>query len=74
MSGHLWGAVCVVAGLAMAFAGYRLTRSQERPEGSTGFEGVGVTRRGWVILAGNALLMLGLVIAVIISSFFFIGG
>ena len=58
----------------MAFAGYKLTRSQEQPEGTTGFEGVGPNRRGLVMLLGNGLLMLGLVLAVIISSFFFIGG
>lgn len=74
MNGKAWGAVCVVAGLGLAFAGHKLTRSQEPPPGATGFEGVGVTRRGWVILAGNGLLMLGLVLAVIVSSFFFIGG
>lgn len=74
MSGRVWGAVCVVGGLSMAAAGYKLVRSQELPEGTTGFQGVAPNRRGLAALAGYGLLMLGLILAVIISSFFFIGG
>ncbi|MFI5345047.1 MAG: hypothetical protein ACHQ51_01615 [Elusimicrobiota bacterium] len=74
MNGKAWGAFCLVAGFATAFGGYRLIRSQEHPAGTTGFEGPSLNRRGLVMLLGNLLLALGLVVAVIISSFFFIGG
>ncbi|HEX4047346.1 MAG TPA: hypothetical protein VH309_05905 [Elusimicrobiota bacterium] len=74
MNGKAGGAACVVAGLGLAAAGWRLIKSQEHPESTTGFEGPGLNRRGALMLLGNVLLGLGLVIAVIISSFFFIGG
>lgn len=74
MNGKAWGCVFAVGGLALAAAGWKLIKSQDLPEGAAGFEGVGLSRRGLVILAGYFLLMFGLVLAVIISSFFFIGG
>jgi hypothetical protein len=74
MNGKAWGAVCVVAGLSAAFGGYKLIRSQEHPAGTTGFEGPALNRRGVLMVIGDILLGLGLVLAVIISSFFFIGG
>ncbi|MDE2142105.1 MAG: hypothetical protein KGJ84_06820 [Elusimicrobia bacterium] len=74
MNGKAWGWVCVGTGLATSFSGYQLIRSQEHPSGTTGFEGPRINRRGVVILMGNLLLAFGLAVAVIISSFFFIGG
>ena len=74
MNGKAWGVVCVVAGLSTAYGGYKLIQSQEHPPGTAGFEGPGLNRRGLLMLVGNACLGLGLILAVIISSFFFIGG
>jgi hypothetical protein len=74
LNGKAWGGLCVVAGLALAAAGWKLMKSAELPEGTTGFTGVAPSRRGLTIFAGNALLIVGLVLAVIVSSFFFIGG
>lgn len=74
MSGKIWGTVCIVAGLATAYGGIRLIQSQEHPPGTTGFEGPWINRRGLLMMLGNILLAIGLTVAVIISSFFFIGG
>ena len=74
MTGRAWGCVFVVGGLALAAGGWKLIKSQEHPEGTTGFEGVAPNRRGLVIMAGYGALILGLILALLISSFFFIGG
>lgn len=74
MSGKAWGSVCAAAGLGLACAGWRLIRSQELPEGATGFSGPGLDARGLRVMLGNALLVFGLILAFIVSSFFFIGG
>jgi hypothetical protein len=74
MSGRSWGIACVAAGLSMAYGGWRLVKSQEHPAGTAGFEGPGLNRRGWLMMTGDALLALGLILAIIVSSFFFIGG
>jgi len=74
MNGKAWGVVCIVVGLSTAYAGFRLIQSQEHPPGTTGFEGPWINRRGLLMLAGYSLLGVGLILAVIFSSFFFIGG
>jgi hypothetical protein len=74
LNGKAWGAVFVVVGLSLAACGWKLMKAAELPEGTTGFTGVGPNRRGLVLFAGNALLIVGLILAVLISSFFFIGG
>jgi hypothetical protein len=74
MSGKAWGGICIFAGLSLAYGGWRLVKSQEHPAGTTGFEGPGLNGRGCIMMAGSALLVLGLILAIIISSFFFIGG
>jgi hypothetical protein len=74
LNGKAWGVLCVAAGLTMSVAGWKLMKSAELPEGTTGFSGVAPNRRGLTILAGNVLLIAGLILAAIIGSFFFIGG
>jgi hypothetical protein len=74
MNGRIGGLACVVAGLSLAYAGGSLIKSQEHPAGTTGFEGPRLNGRGWLTLAGYALLALGLILAIIFSAFFFIGG
>ena len=74
MNSKTWGALCVVLGLALAAAGWKLLKSAEHPEGTTGFSGIAPNRRGLTILAGNVLLIAGLILAAIVGSFFFIGG
>jgi hypothetical protein len=74
MNGKYWGVACIVAGLAMAYGGMRIIKSQEHPPGTTGFEGPWLNRRGMIMMVGDGLLILGLVLAIIFSSFFFIGG
>jgi hypothetical protein len=74
MNGRAWGIVCAVSGLALAFSGWKLKKSQEHPVGTTGFEGPGLNRRGLLMLSGEALLILGLILASIIAALFFIGG
>lgn len=74
MSGKACGAACIIAGASLTYAGWRLVKSQEHPAGTAGFEGPGLNRRGWLMMLGNVLLGLGLILAIIFSSFFFIGG
>lgn len=74
MNGRAWGAVCVAAGLGLAVGGWKLVSSQEHPAGTSGFEGAAPNRRGLAIAAGYGMLVFGLILAVIVSSFFFIGG
>ena len=71
---RVWGSACVLAGLGLAFGGWRLLKAQEPPPDATGFEGVGLGRRGLKTLAGNLLLVAGLILAVLIGPLFFIGG
>jgi hypothetical protein len=74
VSGKAWGAACVLAGLALAAGGWKVLKSQEHPPGTTGFEGLAPNRRGLALAAGYGMLILGLVLSVLIGSFFFIGG
>lgn len=74
MNGKAWGAVCLTAGLSLSVAGWKLLKAQELPPGTTGFSGVTPNRRGLAIAAGYGLLVVGLILAALISSFFFIGG
>jgi len=74
LSGKIWGSVCVVLGLALAAGGWKVIKAAEPPEGTTGFSGVAPNRRGLALFAGNVMLIVGLILAALISSFFFIGG
>lgn len=75
MNGKVWGAVFLIGGLSMAAAGWKLLKAAELPPGAAGFSSfVTPGKRGLIQLAGNGLLILGLILAFIISSFFFVGG
>jgi hypothetical protein len=74
LNGKVWGLARILAGLSLAYGGWRLIESQEHPAGTTGFEGPGLNRRGLLMLAGYALLILGLILAIIFSAFIFMGG
>jgi hypothetical protein len=74
VSGRVTGAACAAAGLALAYGGWRLIKSRELPPDVTGFEGVGLNRRGLAVAAGYLALVLGLILTVLIAPLFFIGG
>ena len=68
------GTALAAAGLATAYAGWRVIRSQEHPPGTTGFEGPGLNARGWKMLAGELLLVGGLILAAVIGPMLILGG
>jgi len=68
----LYGALCILLGGGMAAAGYWILRPYERKAGSTGFAGPIFSRQLLVVAAGNLLVILGLITAVIFGAIFFL--
>lgn len=70
MGSKWWGVLCVVVGLAMAAAGYRILQRYERPPGVTGFAGPIVSQHTLIIVAAQFLLVVGLLLAMVFGLIF----
>jgi hypothetical protein len=66
----LYALVCFVFGGGMAWLGYWLSARLERPPGATGFAGPIFSRYLLIGWAGDFLLIIGLIIAVMFSLIF----
>ncbi len=66
----LYALASIIAGGALAWLGYRLSARYERPPGATGFAGPLLSRHLLIGSAGNLLIAVGLIIAVIFSLIF----
>lgn len=66
------GISLLISGAGVAYLGYRIEKSQEHPEGTTGFEGPGLNRRGLIMLLGSTLMIVGLILAMIMAPMMFI--
>jgi hypothetical protein len=72
MSHKFWGSLVLLAGLCVAASGYRILRSQgSQPRDFHGDPVTDIT--GFKRFAGMALMIAGLMLAMIFAPFFFIG-
>ena len=65
----IYALLCLVIGTSMAWAGYRMLKPYERRRGETGFPGP----VGWhtlIQLAGDLLIVFGLILAIVFGLVF----
>jgi hypothetical protein len=67
---YFYACLCLFAGAAIAWIGYRLKAPYERPPGATGFAGPIVSRHLLINGAADLFVVVGLVIAVIFTLIF----
>ena len=67
---YCFACLCLFAGGGIAWIGYRLKAPYERPPGATGFAGPIFGRHLLINGAGDLLVVVGLVIAVIFTLIF----
>jgi hypothetical protein len=63
----LYALLCFIAGGSLAWVGWKILRPYDRPPQATGFSGPTFSRHLFIGLAGNVLLILGIVIAVLFT-------
>jgi hypothetical protein len=66
----LYALLSFIAGALLAWTGWKISRPYNRPPQATGFSGPVVSRHLLVGVAGNLLLILGMVIAVLFTMIF----
>jgi hypothetical protein len=66
----LYALVCLLGGAALVWCGYRILRPYKRSEGATGFAGDIVSRHALIGCAGQLLVILGLIIAIVFTLIF----
>lgn len=67
----LRAALCFAGGLLVAYAGWRLRKSQDLPEGTTVFYRIWSPRL-WLVAAAYILMFLGLFLCCIFTPMFYI--
>lgn len=70
MESKWWGVLCVVVGLALAAAGYRILQRYARPPGVTGFAGPILSRHTLIVMAAVFLVLVGLIVAIVFGLIF----
>ncbi|HZR29319.1 MAG TPA: hypothetical protein VFA71_11135 [Terriglobales bacterium] len=67
---RLYALLCLLGGSAVVWCGYRILRPYRRSEGATGFVGDVVSRPMLIGCAGQLLVIVGLIIAVVFTLIF----
>jgi len=66
----LYALLCFIAGGSLKWVGWKTLRPYDRPPQATGFSGPTFRRHLFIGLAGNVVLILGIVIAVLFTLIF----
>lgn len=67
---YFYACLCLLAGAAIAWIGYRLKAPYERPRDATGFAGPILSRHLLIGGAADLMVVVGLIIAVIFTLIF----
>ncbi len=69
---NLYAFLCILVGGGISWAGYRIKAPYDRPPGTTGFAGPIFSPHLLIGCAGDLLVVVGLVIALLFSFIFFL--
>jgi hypothetical protein len=68
----LYGFICILSGGLLTWNGQRILKPYRRPAGHTGFAGNIISRPLFKRTAGIAMVVIGLVLALVMSMIFFV--